>query len=270
MKKVLAGFGLLLVAALAGWAGEDPHAKAVALVDRATGIKKFSQQMEMSMDMMGQTMTVSGKMWADGDKMRIEMKNPAANMDQIVISDGSTTWSYSPAMKMAQRMDLKKVRAALGTEAPGIGGVSTDSNPFKDIDRDTVQYVGEEKIGEETVDVIEGGVAINEKAMAGMANMMPQKARFWLSRASGMPLKSVYYNKAGKTMMSQSVSGVVVNPEIDAALFVFEKPEDAQVMDMTEMIINLTRQAEAPPAGALEAPEDVLVAPTAIPPADEE
>ena len=54
-----------------------------------------------------------------------------------------------------------------------------------------------------------------------------------------MPRKVEYIGKDGSMLFSQEFSQVVVNPEMEESLFVFESPADAQVVDMTDGVINM-------------------------------
>jgi outer membrane lipoprotein-sorting protein len=54
-------------------------------------------------------------------------------------------------------------------------------------------------------------------------------------KKTGLPVKSVSYDMAGKVSSTMTISDVKVNPEIPADRFVFKAPPGVEVMDMTKM-----------------------------------
>ncbi|NCC51364.1 MAG: DUF2092 domain-containing protein [Spartobacteria bacterium] len=213
-----------------------------AIMDRARSVERYHQKMKMSMEMMGQKQQMDGEMWMDGDKMYMSMTTPPFNQEQIIVSDGKTTYTYMPMMKMVQTLDMEKFREAMGEDAGAMGApakVGEPPDPFDGVDHTTLEFVGNEMVGEEEVYVLEGGFTKEVKEMQAMNPFAPESARFWVSKADGMPRRTVFFNKDGGEMMSQEYQDVVINPEIDPSRFEFTPPEDVQVVDMTEGIINM-------------------------------
>lgn len=229
-----------LCLSVCSWAGSSDDIQKI--VSRAEGIKCYSQTMTMSMSMMGSQMTFNGKMWVKDSKMRMEMTIPPANMQQTIIYDGKMTYTYMPAMKMVQTMNTAKIKEVLGEDfASGMGGQGPQSevNPFQGVDKATLAYLGEEEIAGEKVDVLEGKLAGDMEKMKEMMPVVPEKAKFWVAQSDGLPRKSAFYGKDGQEMFSQQYSDVSINPKMDDSLFVFETPEGAQVMDMTDAVIGM-------------------------------
>jgi outer membrane lipoprotein-sorting protein len=86
-----------------------------------------------------------------------------------------------------------------------------------------------------------------------MNPMTPQNAKFWISTKDGMPRQASFFGASGQEMMSQQFKNVTLNPQIDPALLSFTVPEGVQVVDMTDGVINMTRQMKqikpmSPPA----------------------
>ncbi|OGV44975.1 MAG: hypothetical protein A2X46_17555 [Lentisphaerae bacterium GWF2_57_35] len=217
-----------------------------SILKRAEGIKRYHQNSKMSMNMMGNQMEITGEMWVNDGKMRMEMVMPPANMKQIVISDGSFTYTHMPMMNMVQKMDMKKIREALGADAAkqiGGPGAGSDADPFQALDRSSIKYVGSDELNGEKMDVIEGTLASDKNAMKDMP-MMPERAKYWVSIDDGLPRKMVFYGKDGQEMLVQEFSQVEVDPQMDESLFVFTTPEGAQVMDMTEGVINMYNEMQ--------------------------
>jgi len=223
-----------------------------AIMERARSVKRYHQKMKMSMSMMGQQQNMDGEMWMDGDKMYMKMTTPPFDQEQIIISDGKTTYTYMPMMKMVQTMDMEKLREAVGEDTGGMGGaakIGQAPDPFDGVDKTTLEFVGIENINDEEVYVLEGGFISAVKEMQAMNPFAPDAARFWVSQKDGMPRKTTFYTKDGSEMMSQEYRDVVINPEIDPSKFVFEVPEDAQVVDMTDGIINMLNSSKDNPMG---------------------
>ncbi len=68
-------------------------------------------------------------------------KMGAMEMKQIMISDGKTTWTYQPNMKMVQKMDLEKIIAETGNDTGQKNG--DPSNPFQSLNREASLMFGQ-------------------------------------------------------------------------------------------------------------------------------
>ena len=230
----------------------DSEAVVEAIMERARSVKRYHQKMKMSMSMMGQKQNMDGEMWMDGDKMYMTMTTPPFDQEQIIVSDGKTTYTYMPMMNMVQTMDMDKLREAMGEDAGAMGGpakIGQAPDPFDGVDKTTLEFVGVEHLNDEDVYVLEGGFVPAVKEMQAMNPFAPEAARFWVSQDDGMPRKTIFYNEDGSEMMSQEYQDVVINPEIDPSKFEFEAPEDAQVVDMTDGIINMLNASKENPMG---------------------
>lgn len=218
-----------------------------SIMERAREIKRYHQKMQMSTMMMGQQMDMAGEMWMDGERMHMEMTIPPMNQKQIIVNDGTNMYTYMPMMNMVQKMDMKKIEAEMGEAFEDMGGMGRPGqapDPFDGVDETTLNFVGADTYNGENVYVLEGGFTADQKEMMAMSPFAPETARFWVSAEDGLPRKSVYFGKEGKEMFSQAFEDVDVNPDMDESLFVFEPPEDAQVVDMTEGVINMFRSMQ--------------------------
>ena len=227
-----------------------------AIMQRAKSVKSYHQSMSMSMSMMGNPMTMQGEMWAQGDKIRIEMTVPPANMKQIIVSDGKTAYTYMPMIKMVQKMDVERLKKELGPDYKdkmGAPGSSSSANPLEGMDPKSFHYRGTEELNGESVYVLEGKLGGISDELRKMNPMTPQNAKFWISTKDGMPRQASFFGASGQEMMSQQFKNVTLNPQIDPALLSFTVPEGVQVVDMTDGVINMTRQMKqikpmSPPA----------------------
>lgn len=212
------------------------------LKKKADGVKSHQADLKMKFQMMGNEIVAQGKcMFKKPKKVRIEtvMDMGQMKMKQISISDGETLWNHQPLMKMAIKIDLGKVMAATKNEAPGQqdGNIS---RPFQGFDRKSIAYIGTEKLGEATVHVFEGspdGGPVKELPFA------PAKIKTWVGD-DGLLRKMSMLNDKDAEMMSQTYTDIKAGVELDDKLFEFAPPEGTQVMDMTEVTINMLKQME--------------------------
>jgi outer membrane lipoprotein-sorting protein len=209
-----------------------------AITKRASEVKRYHQNVTMSTQMMGTEFKTDGEAWMDGDRFRMESKMPP-NQTQIIVSDGKTTYTYMPMMKMLQKMDMARVKAALGDKYKNQFNDPSNSNPLKGMDAKSLKYYGTETLNDESVYVIEGKLGGEMEKMKSVMPTVPETAKFWISTKDGLPRKLVFHTGTGTEMMSQEFSNVEVNPKLDPALFEFTPPEGVQVTDMTDGVINM-------------------------------
>ena len=214
------------------------------IIERTKGIKRFSQDISMSVNMMGMDMDIEGKMWIDGDKMRMEMLTQPMNMKQIMVSDGETMFTYMPSMNMVQKIDMAKLKEAMGAEFGDLMSQQSmgSANPFEGIDPESLTYLGLEELNGESTYILDGIINESLKSIEGLGAFMPDSLTFWISTDDGMPRKAVSYDDSGKEIFNQSYQNVITNPEPEPSLFEFNMPEnDPTVMDMTDMVINMQK-----------------------------
>jgi len=231
--------------------GIDGAAVVKTIMDRTLGIKKYRQTMVMKMNMMGSQMDMKGDMWMEGDKLYLEMTIPPMDMKQIMVSDGETSYTYMPAMNMVQKMDTARLKAELGDSFSPMGGGQAGGSgnsiqPFDGIKSDAMTYVGTEDIDGQKLYVLEGAFPQPSEEMRQMNPFIPSSARYWVSIEDGMPRRSTYISEEGQEMFRQDFSNIKLNPEIDPDRFTFEPPEGVQIIDMTEMILNMHKGVQVP------------------------
>ncbi len=222
----------------------DAAAVVQAIRDRVQGITRYRQDMHQTINMMGQSMTMRGTMVFDGDKMRMEMVMPPANMKQVIVSDGKTTYTHLPMMNMVQKIDNARVQAALGErfgEFSGHSMTGPQMDPFHGMATESVRFLGHETRNGERMYVLQGEMQEQMKRMMGAAMPVPERIRFWISVEDGMPRQSIFYGAGDTEMLRQEYTSVEVDPHLDPELFRFVPPEGAQVMDMTDSAISMMR-----------------------------
>ncbi len=208
---------------------------------KAEAINSYLADSTMNMEMIGQKMVYTGTLaFKKPNKSRLEMNTKLGSMDmkQIIVSDGKTVWTYQPNMKIVQKMDLDKIIAETGNDNKQKNGDPSD--PFQNLDRDSITYIRTDKIDGKDVYIFKGYPRMT--AGAENAPFVPDNIEIGLNADSGMLGKMVMFNKEGKEMMSQTYSNIRLNIDIPDSKFEFTPPEGVQVMDMTEGTVNMMKQ----------------------------
>ena len=210
---------------------------------KAKTINSYRADSKMEMEMMGQKMIYTGTLAfkkPNKSRMGMDTKMGAINTKQIMISNGKTVWTYQPHMKIAHKMDLERIITETGDDNRQKNGDPSD--PFQNLDRDSIVYLRTEKIDRKDVHIFRG----YPRKATGTENMpfMPGKIEIGLDADSGMLSKMVMFNKEGKEMMSQTYSNIRLNVVISDSEFEFTPPEGVQVMDITEGTINMMKQMQ--------------------------
>lgn len=229
--------GLLGLAATTGLArGETTEEVEKKIVEAAGQLKSYTAQSKSVQDMdMGNGMTSKSEMtatieWArKGDKSlyRSEMKGTMVQKvgDQemknesntMIVSDGD--FLYSVAETMGQKMAMKLKADPLATGAPKemLASLKQDSD---------VKVLPSAKVDGRDCFVLEA----TPKQAAGPI----VKTTFYFCKQTGIAVKTVSADKSGKAVMTNTLSDIKVNTEIDPKRFVFEAPAGVTVQDLTK------------------------------------
>ena len=203
-------------------------------------VKTVRADLKMTMAIMGQTITMEGTaLIATPDKSRMEMSMNlgAIKMDQTIVSDGTTVWTYQPMLKMAHKIDAKKVAAETGIEQAG--QQSSDlTKPLAGLVPESVKLVRTETVGGVESYVFEGAPAMPKMPQIPFK---PAKIEVSVGAEDGLLRKSVMFDADGKEMMSQTYDNIEVNVELPEEKFQFTPPEGVQVSDMTEGVLNMLK-----------------------------
>lgn len=255
------GIALALSIALSGIAIADEgtgSASKAETVDYLAAVKEKAAQIEsvkakqvMTMAMMGQEMEITSRVFfAAPDKSRMETTMegvPGAN-NMVVISDGKVTWTHMPSMGMTQKIDMERIKEALGKDHPMAAGMRPNqstanfSNPFSAFREDSIRYVTTEAVSGVDCYVFEAELSTPEGMRQAMGKMMPQKVKAWFGKEDGIFRRQVFLNPDGSRMMEMTFSDVEINPELDEGLFTYTPKPDEKVMDMTDMVLRMSAQ----------------------------
>ncbi|MDZ7617301.1 MAG: hypothetical protein U1E05_09865 [Patescibacteria group bacterium] len=222
------------------WAEETSEQILARLKTKADAVKTVRANMKMTMAIMGQAITMEGSalIAAPGkSRMEMAMNLGGMKMDQIIVSDGATVWTYQPALKMAHRIDVVKVAAETGVEQAGQQAGDL-TKPLAGLVPASVKLVRTEKVGDVEWYVFEGAPALPKMPQIPFK---PAKIEVTISAEDGLLRKSVMLDANGKEMISQAYDNVEVNVDIPEERFQFTPPEGVQVTDMTEGVLNMLK-----------------------------
>lgn len=235
--------GLLAIAAaaLSGPArAQQTTAEVIeTLQAKSAAIDSYRAKLTMGMETMGTTVTTEGTLLfkrPNRTRMETEMDMGAMKMKQVIVSNGTTVWTYQPTMGMVARIDLARVAAEAGT-TPNTQHGGDLSQPLHGLDPASAKLVRTEQVDGKDVFVFEG--APKQVGVPGMMPFTPAKIEVWVAAEDGLVRRMTMVNDEGKEMLRQTYSAVELNVEAPDSQFEFVPPENAQVMDMTEATINM-------------------------------
>jgi outer membrane lipoprotein-sorting protein len=230
---ICAGGGLLQ-------AEETTEQIIATLKAKTEAVKTVRADLRMTMTVMGQAIAMEGPVLAASPgKSRIEMsvKIGPMKMDQIIISDGVTAWTYQPMLKMVHRIDVAKVAAETGVEQAGQQGNDL-TRPFASLPEKNIEQGRTERLAGIEVHVFEGTPAMPNLPQIPFK---PAKVKIWVGTEDGLLRKSIMFDADGKEMMSQAYDNIEVNVEISEETFQFTPPDGVQVVDMTDGVLNMLK-----------------------------
>lgn len=143
------------------------------------------------------------------------------DMTSTVISDGQFSYSLTKNAQMESAMKMK---------ADGQDPLNTKKQ-FADLEKTfKIKVLPDEAVDGKDTYVLELTPIDKAMAAAGMSRMVN-----YYDKKTGIPLKTLGYDAAGKVTMTSLVTDIKINADIPAERFVFKAPPGVQVMDMTKM-----------------------------------
>ncbi len=214
------------------------------------GTAEMSGKFEISMPMMGSIMKMPATFWKKGDRMRMDMTITQPGMpkpmEMVMLMDSEKIIQYQKMMNMVITIDLTKLPAEMREQMKKkqMFGMDKDTmNNFKDM-LDKIEVTEKTRDGKNfyliTVNDLEK--ITNMVSMPGgqqAPQQMFKKMLVWVCTDSLFYDKMEIYGEADTPAMwidflefkTESVPDSVFNLDI---------PKDAKVMDMTDMIKNMT------------------------------
>lgn len=220
------------------------------LSQKAGEIESYTVDMKIETQMMGQDTSIDGSMaFKKPDKLHVvSTSRMMGGMTQETYSAGNIVWTYLPAMKMATKIDMSRIKE----QAPALGGMQRTGNvakPFEGLPKDGIRYVEKKTVDGVDVHVFESVVPTAPPSSPDqqMPSLFPSKMVLWLNAETGLPYKIKMLGKDDAVMMVQTYSNYRINIPIEDSEFEFTPPEGVQVMDMTEGTMNMMRQMQGTP-----------------------
>lgn len=222
MKKTLTVMIMVFLMAvsllLAGCAKESPISQTSApattnqpgsndelsdLLKAAGKTKDFSFDMLSTVTNAGQTISMQGKYWLSGDKMRMEME--AEGMKAVtIINEKNEIWMYNPADKTAMKI-------------PKVDTKDDFPNEWTEADRNNMKIVDHEKVDGYDCTV----VTITEG---------DDVSKMWLRKDIGLPVKMETKSPEGDLLIEYK------NYKLEKqSADLFELPADAQILNIPDM-----------------------------------
>lgn len=184
--------------------------------------KMSNDSMKMDMDGTLEWMRKDGKTYS---RSQFNQKTslagqPAQESKILAVSDGQFLWTQneSAGQKMVTKSKMDNQQAQFGREA------------WEQMKKEwDLKLAGEEKIEGKDTWVVEG--TPKKKEMAASISKM----KMWYDKDTGVSIKQVTYDAAGKENTVTVMKDVKVNTDLPMDRFTYKAPEGVQVMDLTNM-----------------------------------
>lgn len=173
------------------------------LLEAAGKTKDLSFDMLSTVTNAGQTISMQGKYWLSGDKMRMEME--AEGMKAVtIINEKNEIWMYNPADKTAMKI-------------PKVDTKDDFPNEWTEADRNNMKIVDHEKVDGYDCTV----VTITEG---------DDVSKMWLRKDIGLPVKMETKSPEGDLLIEYK------NYKLEKqSADLFELPADAQILNIPDM-----------------------------------
>jgi len=249
---------------------EDVLAKSSAQFDQ---MKAWSADFQQSMNMLGATMKFAGTMqFKQPRQMRIAMDMPMLGQQmQMTMVMGNDMIMWQQIEMGGQRQHMKMDMAKIMSNALAQAGIDLDPrksmNPGRqwELTRQFYDYklLPDGEMNGQPVWVIEGtwkASAATNKLVAAQTHMFG-KSRLCIGQKTQVVQKMEQFDKANaNVVMTVEFTNLKLDADIPDAAFQLKVPEDAKVVDLTEMAANsnplggLGGPAPAPPPPTPPAP----------------
>lgn len=158
----------------------------------------------------------------DGERFRIEMTTEANIGGQELTSISSTVYDgklvYTVTEAMGQKQAFKQKLGALPQSPAG-------RHMFKVLkEKNELKVLPSEEVDGKDAFVIEA-------APKGATGKRVSRIKIYLTKEHGIIVKMLGYDTAGIEMMTITCTNIKINPKIDVSRFVFEAPENVQIVD---------------------------------------
>ena len=244
----LAATGMMVLAggAMAGEgdAGGAEAPSGAAVVERARGVSRLTQDLVTGIEFQGQTQEIKGRMWKDGARVRFEMTmpTPAGELTQYAAFDGRVFATYLPApIQIAQQIDFSEVQKRVEPRKWALfnraRALAVESDPFLGMELGTLAFRRNETLDGEAVQVFSAAMEPLPDDFRAAFPYAAAQAEIWVAVADGLPRRVIHYAEAGAKILSHTFRNVVVDQELDDGLFTLDFPAGTKVDDATRQIV---------------------------------
>jgi len=203
----------------------------------------LSGEIEIKMDMMGKILTMPVKFWKKDKKFKIEMVYQQPGMEKVMeismLFDGKKMLQYQKLTNTVIRFDLTKFPDDLKKEwekkydfGPDIEKISDNLKLDEEMKNGKNYYVLTVKNLQE--------LRKDFPALKGKNVQFFNKVVLWFLKDNLIPEKISFYadtERPGMEIFFKSLS----KAPIEDSIFKLEIPEDAKIMDMTDMMLNMMK-----------------------------
>ena len=180
-------------------------------------IMDFSATMVMTSSYGGEGMTMQATMVTiPPDKSRVEYIEPAELAGMVMVTNGSTMWTYDPTNNQVTEM-------ALPDDMPS--GMDYTQIVKGILDENDISLEGIEDVGGRSTYVIEA-TPKNESNRT-----LISRTRVWVDRENWMLLGTEMYDADGNPMVKVEYRDITFNTGISDSEFIFEAPAGAEVVE---------------------------------------
>ncbi|MEA3325194.1 MAG: outer membrane lipoprotein-sorting protein [Euryarchaeota archaeon] len=180
-------------------------------------IVDFSATMVMTSSYGGEDTTMQARMvMLPPDKSRVEYIEPAELAGTVMVTNGSTMWTYYPAKNQATKM-------ALPEDMPSEMDYTQIVRDL--LDENDISLEGTEDVGGRSTYVIEA-TPKNESNREFIS-----KTRVWVDRENWMLLGTEMYDADGNPMVKVEYRDITFNTGVLDSEFIFEVPVGAEVVE---------------------------------------
>ncbi len=227
---------LLIIALLAGCVEMSADQIASEMQKKYENVKDYKGTLVLSMSFDGESRESEMDFMyrlPDRSWMKITKGDGAGD---IVVSNGTTMWSYNSTASEVTIMELPKIEMDNPSQAD-YGKIIKDM-----LKRSDIKMPGSEKIGDRDTFILE----MTPKNLTNATFFINQK--LWIDKETWMPLRIETYDKDGKLMMTMEYRNVEFNTGIPDSEFEFKIPQGAKVItrEITlpkEMTLDEAREA---------------------------
>lgn len=223
------------------------------LIAKYKNTSSLKAEAEMRMDMMGKIMTIPMKFWKKGKNFKMEMtyQQPGMEkpMEMLMVFDGTKMLQYHKTTNTVMKFDLTKFPQDLRSEWEKKYNAEKSILPDLEKISDNLQITEKVKNGENFyVLTVEDLQNLSKKipSLKSKNTQFFKRAIVWFHRDMSPERISLYADseKPGMEIIFKSLNTVSSLPD---SIFKIDIPDDAKVIDMTDMIVNMMKNVEVGP-----------------------